>query len=223
MSKQGKIVLIPSELYEGITAPLPAYILEAIQFCDVFFVENEKTTRRFFKRIWKEMIIDHYQWHTIHKAEEAVKTSFLTALAAGNTVGIVSEAGCPGVADPGQILVAAAQEKGYSVKPYVGPSSILLALMASGMNGQSFQFNGYLPIDSHERKKKLRELEGAIQRNNTTQICIETPYRNNQLLKDICETCTKNIKLCIAVDITAETELIQTKTIRDWVDRKSVV
>lgn len=128
----------------------------------------------------------------------------------------MSEAGCAGIADPGQILIALAQEKGYPVKPLVGPSSILLALMASGMNGQSFQFNGYLPIETQERRKKIKELETLAIKQERTQIFIETPYRNNQILKDIIDTCAKETKLCIAVDITANSESIKTKTIREW-------
>lgn len=121
-----------------------------------------------------------------------------------------------GIADPGQILIAFAQEKGFSIKPLVGPSSILLALMASGMNGQSFQFNGYLPIETQERRKKIKELENLAVKQDRTQLFIETPYRNNQLLKDIIDCCFKETKLCIAVDITANSESIKTKTIREW-------
>ena len=131
-------------------------------------------------------------------------------------IGIVSEAGCPAIADPGQILVNTAQQINAIVKPLVGPSSILLALMASGMNGQCFFFNGYLPIDSLERKKKIKELEAESIKRNCTQIFIETPYRNNALLKDIVDVCKTETKLCIAVDITATTETIKTKTIDDW-------
>lgn len=216
MSKQGTVILLPMELYEGAAHTIPAYAIEAIKTCSVFFVENEKTTRRFFKRVWKEMVIDDYRWYTIHKAEESIKQDFYKELKAGNTVGIISEAGCVGIADPGQILIAFAQEKGFSIKPLVGPSSILLALMASGMNGQSFQFNGYLPIETQERRKKIKELENLAVKQDCTQLFIETPYRNNQLLKDIIDCCFKETKLCIAVDITANSESIKTKTIREW-------
>ncbi|MEN9599935.1 MAG: hypothetical protein RL596_2256 [Bacteroidota bacterium] len=216
MRKQGKILLLPMELYEDAAHTIPSYAIEAIKTCNAFFAENEKTTRRFFKRVWKEMVIDDYRWYTIHKAEETIKKDLLKELMEGNTVGIISEAGCAGIADPGQILVSLAQEKGFRVQPFVGPSSILLALMASGMNGQSFQFNGYLPIESGERKKKIKELETIAIKQQRTQLFIETPYRNNQLLKDIIDSCTKETKLCIAVDITAPSESIKTKTIRDW-------
>ncbi len=212
----GKVYLIPTVLYEESLETIPTYILEAIKDCQVFFVENEKTTRRFFKKLWKEMVIDDYKWFAIHKAEDAVTQEFLSHLKAGKNIGIVSEAGCPGVADPGQLLVAAAQKSGITIKPLVGPSSILLALMASGMNGQCFQFHGYLPIDSLERKNKIKELENDSQHRNCTQIFIETPYRNNALVKDILANCKETTQLCMAVDITGPTESILTKTIRNW-------
>lgn len=212
----GKVYLIPTVLYEESLETIPVYILDAIKDCQVFFVENEKTTRRFFKKLWREMVIDDYKWFAIHKAEEAVKQEFLQQLKAGKNIGIVSEAGCPGVADPGQHLVAAAQTAGIQIKPLVGPSSILLALMASGMNGQCFQFHGYLPIDSLERKNKIKELEADSQRRNCTQIFIETPYRNNAIVKDILSNCKETSLFCMAVDITGPTESILTKTIRNW-------
>lgn len=212
----GKVYLIPTVLYEESLETIPAYILDAIKDCQVFFVENEKTTRRFFKKLWREMVIDDYKWFAIHKAEEAVKQEFLQQLKAGKNIGIVSEAGCPGVADPGQHLVAAAQNAGIQIKPLVGPSSILLALMASGMNGQCFQFHGYLPIDSLERKNKIKDLETDSLRRNCTQIFIETPYRNNAIVKDILSNCKESCLLCMAVDITGPTETILTKTVRQW-------
>jgi len=212
----GKVYLIPTVLYEESLETIPVYILDAIKDCQVFFVENEKTTRRFFKKLWREMVIEDYKCFAIHKAEEAVKQEFLQQLKAGKNIGIVSEAGCPGVADPGQHLVAAAQNAGIQIKPLVGPSSILLALMASGMNGQCFQFHGYLPIDSLERKNKIKDLEADSIRRNCTQIFIETPYRNNAIVKDILSNCKETSLLCMAVDITGPTESILTKTVRNW-------
>lgn len=212
----GKVYLIPTVLFEERLETIPAYILDAVKDCQGFFVENEKTTRRFFKKIWKEMVIDDYQWFAIHKAEPVVKAQFIQLLKSGKNIGIVSEAGCPGVADPGQHLIAAAQQANIAIKPLVGPSSILLALMASGMNGQCFQFHGYLPIDSLERKNKIKELEADSQKRNCTQIFIETPYRNNSLIKDILTTCNESTQFCMAVDITATTESILTKTIKVW-------
>ena len=214
----GKVYLIPTVLHDDEKAleALPFYILDTIKNCSVFFVENEKTARRFFKRLWKEMVIDNYEWHAIHKAEEAVKTKFIQLLKAGKNIGIVSEAGCPGIADPGQILVEAAQQNNATIHPLVGPNSILLALMASGMNGQCFQFVGYLPIESSARKKTIKELEEYSYKKNCTQIFIETPYRNNQLINDVLNMCKAETKFCIAVDITASTENIKTKTIKEW-------
>ena len=214
----GKVYLIPTVLHDHEKAlqALPFYILDAIKNCSVFFVENEKTARRFFKRLWKEMVFDNYEWHAIHKAEEAVKTKFIQLLKDGKNIGIVSEAGCPGIADPGQILVEAAQQMNATVHPLVGPNSILLALMASGMNGQCFQFVGYLPIESSARKKTIKELEEYSYKKNCTQIFIETPYRNNQLINDVLNMCKAETKFCIAVDITASTENIKTKTIKEW-------
>jgi 16S rRNA (cytidine1402-2'-O)-methyltransferase len=212
----GKVYLIPTVLFEESLETIPTYILDAIKDCQIFFVENEKTTRRYFKKLWKEMVIDDYKWFAIHKAEEIVKQAFLHHLKAGKNIGIVSEAGCPGVADPGQHLIAAAQQAGIQIKPLVGPSSILLALMASGMNGQCFQFHGYLPIDSLDRKNKIKELENDSIKRNCTQIFIETPYRNNSLIKDILAQCKETSLLCMAVDITGPTESIQTKTVHQW-------
>jgi 16S rRNA (cytidine1402-2'-O)-methyltransferase len=212
----GKVYLIPTVLHEEALNTIPAYILDAVKDCQVFFVENDKTARRFLKKLWREMVIDDYQWFIIHKAEEEVKKQFLQLLKEGKNIGILSEAGCPGIADPGQVLVEAAQQNQIAVKPLVGPSSILLALMASGMNGQCFQFHGYLPIDSLERKKKIKELEADSQKRNCTQIFIETPYRNNPLIKEILDSCREETRFCIAVDITASSEDIRTQSIKKW-------
>jgi 16S rRNA (cytidine1402-2'-O)-methyltransferase len=212
----GKVILIPTVLHEEADNSIPPYVIEQAKLCDAYFVENEKTARRYLKKYWREMVIDNYQWRTIHKAEDAVVTEFISLLKQGKNIGIISEAGCPGVADPGQILVAAAQEKGFEVCPLVGPNSILLALMASGMNGQSFSFHGYLPIDSLEKKKAIAQLEQDSHKKNTAQIFIETPYRNNQLIKDLLQYCHLQTKICIAVDITAPTQWIKTKTVAEW-------
>jgi 16S rRNA (cytidine1402-2'-O)-methyltransferase len=190
--------------------------LEAVKGCQVFFVENERSARRYLKAWWKEMVIDDYAWHPIHKAEEEVKALFRQTLKEGRTIGIISEAGCPGVADPGQILTEAAHQAGAIVRPLVGPSSVLLALMASGMNGQQFRFAGYLPVDNAGRIKALRDLETESQRLQCTEIFIETPYRNNQLVETILQTCKPNTQLCIAVNLTGPDEFIRTKTIAEW-------
>ena len=210
------LYLIPTILADGVTETIPTYVLDAVKQCHVFFVENERSARRFLKSIWRDMVIDDYQWYAIHKAEDAVLQQFVAHIKKGDTIGILSEAGCPGVADPGQILVAKAQEMNAIIKPLVGPSSILLALMASGMNGQSFAFNGYLPIDAAERKKTLLQIEDEAIKKNTAQIFIETPFRNDALLKEILQSCKPATRLCIAVDITAATESITTKKISEW-------
>ncbi len=210
------VYLIPTFLDEEGTDALPAYILNAAQSADVFFVENERSARRFLKKIWKEIDIGRYPWFVIHKAEENVRLEFLEQLKQGKQIAILSEAGCPGIADPGQILVAAAQEAGIQVKPLVGPSSILLALMASGMNGQHFQFHGYLPIEASERNRRIREIESVSRKENSAQIFIETPYRNLSLLDSLLKNCRPDTRLCIAVNLTGKSESIQTKTMETW-------
>lgn len=210
------VYLIPAYLYDPAPETLSPAILPAVKDCQVFFVENERSARRYLKTVWKEMVIDDYAWFTIHKAEEAVQASFRQAVREGKNIGIISEAGCPGVADPGQLLVQAAHETGALVKPLVGPSSILLALMASGMNGQQFRFVGYLPIDATQRVKAIRDLEADARKNQCTQIFIETPYRNNQLLETLLKTCQSSSRICIAADLTAPTEFIRTLTVGDW-------
>lgn len=218
-----KVYLIPTVLHESEASlrALPPNILDAIRECDVFFVENEKTARRYFKKLWKEMIIDDYEWYSIHKTEGAAESKFVSTLQEGKTIGIVSEAGCPGIADPGQLLVRKAHDYGAQVLPLTGPNSIILALMASGMNGQNFQFSGYLPVDSHERKKKLKELESVSEKTGCTQIFIETPYRNNGLINDVLQTCKSSTRFCIAVDLTAPTESVKTMPVGQW--KKQVI
>jgi 16S rRNA (cytidine1402-2'-O)-methyltransferase len=210
------VYLIPTVLAEGATDCLPAYLLEAVKNCSRFFVENERTARRYLKGLWKDMVIDAVSWCTIKEITPDVRLQFLQALEQGNTIGIISEAGCPGVADPGQELVLLAQQHGALVKPLVGPNAILLALMASGMNGQQFQFVGYLPIDAGERIKAIKNLEAESRQKGCTQLFIETPYRNNQLLETLVKTCHPQTRICVAVDITASTESIQTKSAQQW-------
>lgn len=216
MKQSSTVYLIPTFLDEEGMNVLPAYILQAVQDSEVFFVENERTARRYLKKIWPQMEIDRYPWFSIHKAEEIVSGEFLRLLKEGKKIAILSEAGCPGIADPGQILVAAAQQAGVLVKPLVGPSSFLLALMASGMNGQHFQFHGYLPVDAVQRVKRLRELETLSAREGSSQIFIETPYRNPALLDSILKTCGGSTRLCIAVNLTGKNESILTQSIELW-------
>jgi len=213
---RSKVFLIPSVLDEGAVHTIPPYVVDAVKQCKVFFVENERSARRFLKSIWREMVIDDYKWFAIHKAEPQVKNQFAQFLKEGVNIGIISEAGCPGVADPGQILVGVAHSHNASVVPLVGPGSILLALMASGLNGQQFQFVGYLPIDNAQRVKALKSLESESSKKNCTQIFIETPYRNNQLLETIVKTCMPSTKLCIAAELTSQNEWVKTKTIVEW-------
>jgi 16S rRNA (cytidine1402-2'-O)-methyltransferase len=210
------VYLIPTFLDEQALAPLPAYILDAVKSCSVFFVENERSARRYFKMLWKEMVIDHYEWYPIHKAESEVLNTFRTKLNEARTIGILSEAGCPGIADPGQLLTAIAHETGATVRPLVGPSSVLLALMASGLNGQQFKFNGYLPVDSAGRIAAIRNLETDSTRHNCTQLFIETPYRNNQLITTLLTTCRPTTRLTIAANLTGPTEYIRTLPISHW-------
>jgi 16S rRNA (cytidine1402-2'-O)-methyltransferase len=212
----GTVYLIPSILTENTTHVLPLYITETIKKCSVFFVEEERTTRRFFKSIWKEMVIDNYEWFSMKQADDDTAASFRKCIRESKTIGIVSEAGCPGIADPGQQLVDIAHQLNIVVHPLVGPNSILLALMASGMNGQQFRFSGYLPVDSIQRTRTIKELESESKQKNCTQIFIETPYRNNQLLEAILKTCLPQTKICIAVDLTGSTEMIKTKTVKEW-------
>lgn len=211
----GTIYLIPSLLHAEATEAIPGYILPAIKDCQVFFVENERTTRRYFRQLSREIVIDDYEWHNITE-EAGVTNIFRERIKEGKNIGIVSEAGCPGIADPGQELIAIAQQMKVTVKPLVGPNSILLALMASGMNGQQFQFLGYLPIDSQQRNKALKEIESESARKRSTQIFIETPYRNNQMLEAILKSCRPSTQLCIAKNLTSREEWIRTCRIEEW-------
>ncbi|MBS1732517.1 MAG: SAM-dependent methyltransferase [Bacteroidetes bacterium] len=214
------IYLVPCMLADDVLETIPAYVLDAVKKCQVIFAENERTARRFLKAMDKSIVIDDFEWFAIHKAEEEQLKHFRQKIKEQKNIAIISEAGCPGVADPGQVLVAAAQEMKCTIKPLVGPSSILLALMASGMNGQQFEFIGYLPIDNAARIKKLKELETSSAKNNSTKIFIETPYRNNQLLESILQNCNGNTRLCVASNITALNEQIITMRISDWKTKK---
>ena len=210
------VYLIPSVLSGTETNCLPSYILDAVKNCSVFFVENERTARRYLKLLWREMTIDNYEWHNMKDSNDEVASVFKQKIKEEKNIGIISEAGCPGVADPGQFLVSIAQQMNVIVKPLVGPNSILLALMASGMNGQQFQFVGYLPIDAAERSKAIKHLETESRQKKCTQIFIETPYRNNQLLETLTKTLQSQTKICVAVDLTSPVEMIQTKTAQQW-------
>ena len=214
----GTLYLIPSPLGESaLDTILPEQVRAIAARLDTFVVEHPKTARAFLKQIVTHtplqqlnlLVLDE---HTL----ETELTTLLAPLLAGKDVGLISEAGCPAVADPGANLVRLAHQKHIRVVPLSGPSSILLSLMASGLSGQHFAFHGYLPVDKAERKKKLLELEQASASRNETEIFIETPYRNRQMLEAILETCGDSSALCVAVDVTLATESIQTKTVAQW-------
>lgn len=215
---KGILYLIPTLL--GDNPPLevlPLSIVKTIERIDDYIVENEKTARRFIKRISPKKSQQKLILNTLNKfTNESELPSFLNACLEGKSIGLLSEAGCPGVADPGADIVKIAHEKNIKVVPLVGPSSILLALMSSGMNGQSFTFNGYLPIDKSQRKGELKRLEKLSFEKNQSQIFIETPYRNNKLLEDICNSLQNSTRICVACDITLPTEFIKTKTVNEW-------
>ncbi|MBD0278216.1 MAG: SAM-dependent methyltransferase [Bacteroidota bacterium] len=215
------VFLIPTVLYEGATECLPHYILEAVKKCSVFFVENERTARRYLKLLWKEMVIDDYEWYSMKEITQEIAAYFRQKIKEEKIIGIISEAGCPGIADPGQQLVQIAQELQARVKPLVGPNSILLALMASGMNGQHFQFAGYLPIETGNRIKAIKALEAESHQKRCTQIFIETPYRNHQLMETILKICRPGTLLCVATNLTGPAERIETKTVAQWKESMS--
>lgn len=210
------IYLIPSYLAPDARETILPYVMDAVQNCQVIFAENERTARRFLKSVNPDIVIDDYIWYSIGRGEQAQTYAFRTAIKSGQNIAIISEAGCPGVADPGQVLVEIAQKEGVQVKPLVGPNSILLALMGSGLNGQHFCFHGYLPIDETQRIRQLKKLESESQKNTSTHIFIETPFRNNKLVDTILAHCQPGTRLCIAADLTAPQEFIQTKTTGEW-------
>lgn len=214
----GNLYLIPTRLGEDIKLEvLPISIKKIIESTNHYIVENEKTARRFIKKICPTKSQSSLHFETINKfTVESELPSFLDPCNKGFNIGILSEAGCPGIADPGAAVVTIAHEKNIPVVPMVGPSSILLAMMSSGMNGQGFSFNGYLPIDKQERKQKMRQLERISQEQNQSQIFIETPYRNQKVFEDLKSILSKSTRLCVAADITLTTEYIKTKTIDDW-------
>lgn len=196
---------------------LPAYNKEIILGIKHFIVEDVRSARRFLKKVEASINIDELTFYPLNKHTSPDDLSgYLKPLQEGYSMGVISEAGCPAVADPGADVVAIAQRKNLKVVPLVGPSSIILSVMGSGFNGQSFAFHGYLPIEAADRIKRLKELEGRIYSENQTQLFIETPYRNNKMVEDILKTCRPQTKLCIAANITCEGEYIHTKTIREW-------
>ncbi len=214
----GTLYLIPTTLGDSsISSVIPNDITILLKQIKHFIVEDIRTTRRYLKKVDKSIDIDELTFYELNKhTTPQQKSGFLNSAKKGNHIGIISEAGCPGVADPGSDIVAAAHHQNIKVVPLVGPSSILLSLMASGMNGQSFAFHGYLPIKSGERTKAIKHLENLSVREKQTQIFIEAPYRNNHLLKDILSACNPKTRVCVACDITLETEFIKTKSVTQW-------
>ncbi len=214
----GKVYLIPTRLGDDIKLEvLPISIKKVIELTDYYIAENEKTARRFIKKVSPSKSQPSLKFETINKFTDISDIpSFLDPCFKGENIGVLSEAGCPGIADPGAEVVRLAHQKNIPVVPLIGPSSILLAMMASGMNGQGFTFNGYLPIDKQERKQAIKQLERLSLDKNQSQIFIETPYRNQKLLEDFKAFLHKDTRLCIAVDITLKTEYIKTKTIAEW-------
>ncbi|WP_085535919.1 SAM-dependent methyltransferase [Massilibacteroides vaginae] len=215
---QASLFLIPVTLGETEhSRVLPEYNREVIVGIKHFVVENIRTARRFLKKTEPSIVIDDLTFYELNKHTSPDDVAgYLAPLSKGESIGVISEAGCPAVADPGADVVAIAQQKGYPVVPLVGPSSLLMAIMASGFNGQSFAFHGYLPIEGNERTALLKKLEGRIYSENQTQLFIETPYRNNKLAEELLRTCRPLTKLCIASDITCEGEYIKTKSIKAW-------
>ena len=196
---------------------LPEYNRDVILSIRHFIVENVRTARRFLKKVEPGIVIDDLTFYELNKHTSPEQVAgYLAPLAKGESVGVISEAGCPAIADPGADVVAIAQRKDYPVVPLVGPSSILMSVMGSGFNGQSFAFHGYLPIEPDERAKKLKTLEQRAYSESQTQLFIETPYRNHKMIEDILQNCRPQTKLCIAANITCEGEYIQTRTVKDW-------
>ncbi|WP_316825695.1 SAM-dependent methyltransferase [Pedobacter miscanthi] len=215
--QKGTLYLIPVPLAEEVAhKTFTPYLVDTINQIDTYIVENSKTARRFLKEAGlktaqKDLIVHDYGKHNRTDLGQ-----FFVELAAGKDVGLMSEAGCPGIADPGADIVAEAHKRGIKVVPLVGPSSILLALMASGFNGQSFAFWGYLPIDKEQRTKRIKDLDLSASRYKQTQIFIETPFRNNQLFEEVLKSCKPNTQVCVASNLTAENEFIKTQSVYNW-------
>lgn len=230
-SSKGKLYLIPTTLGDlSSNEPskqsnpmdvLPHTVKRAVELLDYYIVENEKTARKFIKSIYPEKVQATLELSSLNKhTEKSEINDMIKPLLQGIDVGLMSEAGCPGVADPGAVIVKLAHENGIQVVPLVGPSSILLAMMASGMNGQSFAFNGYLPIDKDDKKAAIKAFEKLSFDKNQSQIFIETPYRNNKFLEDLLQILQPNTHLCIAADITLPTEYIKTFRVSEWKKNK---
>ena len=218
MTIEKALYLVPVQLSEGdLTTVLPAVNVAVVREIKHFIVENVRSARRFLKKCDRNINIDELTFYELNRHTDPKDIAFyLAPLEAGHAMGVISEAGCPAIADPGADVVAIAQRKGLKVKPLVGPSSILMGLMGSGFNGQSFAFLGYLPIDGAARTRKFKEMEHDIMHHDQTQIFIETPYRNNALMATMVKALPAHLKLCVASDITGENESIVTRSIKEW-------
>lgn len=217
-SMNGRLILFPVAIgCDDLRHSLPAWNLELLASCHIFIVEEVRTARRFLKRAGYPHPIDDTRFYELneHTAAEEIG-HYLDAVAEGADIGLLSEAGLPCVADPGAMITRAAQRRGIEVVPLVGPSSLMLALMASGFNGQQFAFNGYLPIDRERRSAAIRRLEERVRREHQTQIFIEAPYRNNQMLEALCGTLRTDTLVCVACDLTLSTQYIRTCSVRRW-------
>ncbi|PUZ28042.1 SAM-dependent methyltransferase [Chitinophaga parva] len=216
MSNTGKVYLIPTVLAEDHLETIPAYVTAVVQRLKIFFVENERTARRYMKALDRGIVIDALQLYPMNNNQPPDVALAKKLLLAGHDIGVMSEAGCPAIADPGHLIVGVAHQVHAPVVPMVGPNSILLALMASGMNGQNFAFTGYLPVDKGARVKAIKDLEQRSAKFQQTQGFIETPYRNNALFADLLATLAGNTQLCVAAEITGDHEYILTKTVAEW-------
>ncbi|WP_205685637.1 SAM-dependent methyltransferase [Flavipsychrobacter stenotrophus] len=217
MSKKNQAVyLIPLPIVEGALHTLSPEVITHTAHITHYFAEDLRVARRFIKSLHPKMVIETLEFSEITKHEGADKTLFRKWLKEGHNIGIMSDAGCPGIADPGADLVNIAHLQHAKVMPLTGPSSILLALMASGLNGQSFAFNGYLPVKDPMRSKRITYLEAHSAKEKQTQLFIETPYRNNSLLADMLKNCQSHTKICIAQNITGDNAFIKTKSVADW-------
>ena len=219
----GRLLMVPVPVAEGAIASLSADVVGHTLHLTRYFVEDLRTARRVLRAIHPGIDIDAMQFSVIDKHAGPDTALLKNWLSAGKDVGVMSEAGCPGIADPGAVLAAVAHELGAPVVPLVGPSSLLLALMASGLNGQNFCFRGYLPVKEPMRSKTLKEWETASVRDNQTQLFIETPYRNQVLLEVVLKTCSPRTRLCIAQNVTAPNAFVRTLTIKDWKTKPPVL
>ncbi len=224
-STKGTLYVLPSGIAEvNPHLIIPSHVTDLIPDLRYYLVENARTARRFLRSLSKEIVLEEIDFTIVDKnTDEFQITKLLAPLLDGQNMGLLSEAGMPAIADPGNVAVAAAHRLGIKVKPLVGPSSIILALAASGLNGQRFAFHGYLPIDKNDVVKRLKELEINSRKNDETQIFIETPYRNKRMLEAILRSCSIDTKLCIAADITGNNEYIRTDSIKGWRNSNFVI